>query len=381
MRLSRRHLALQLCIAVWSCCGLLLALIRVAQADEPAKLTIAQPVPYQVVQRTGFRPRLAHEHEPGGPKLGSANVAVSGETAVPADAVFEFRVVVLDGGYGAATEWRRLTVAREGAKWTGRADVAAGGWYRLEIRVRAGGKIVVAGQVEPFGVGEVFVIAGQSYAEGANDERLKVEETRGRVVAFDSVKKVWRVAHDPQPNMADGGTIWPALGDLLVPLARVPIGFVNVAVGGTASRQWLPGTPLYQRLSEAGQTVGRFRAVLWQQGESDVIEKVESDVYVRNVTSIRQSLANEWGFEPPWLPAKSTLHPTVYNNPVGEGKIRTAIDTLWKTPGFRPGPDTDTLGGENRGGPKSRRHFTGIGQRRAALLWFSAVWNELQREE
>lgn len=379
--MSRRRPALRLSIAAWSCCGLFHVSISVAQADDPAKLIIMQPAQYQVVQRTGFRPRQAHEHEPGGPKLGFASVAVTGETALPADAVFEFRVIVLDGGYGAATEWRVLTVTRDGAKWTGRADVAAGGWYRLEMRVRSGEKIVEAGQIEPFGVGEVFVIAGQSYAEGANDERLKVAEPLDRVVAFDSMKKAWRVAHDPQPNMADGGTIWPALGDLLVPVARVPVGFVNVAVGGTASRQWLPGTPLYQRLSEAGQSVGRFRAVLWQQGESDVIEKVESDVYVRNVTSIRQSLAKEWGFEPPWLPAKSTLHPTVYNDPVGEGKIRAAIDSLWKTPGFRSGPDTDTLGGENRGGPKTRRHFTGIGQRRAALLWFAAVWNELQREE
>ena len=28
----------------------------------------------------------------------------------------------------------------------------------------------------------------------------------------------------------------------------------------------------------------------------------------------------------------------------------------------------------------SRRHFTGVGQRRAALLWFASVWPELQRD-
>ena len=233
--------------------------------------------------------------------------------------------------------------------------------------------------IEPIGVGEVLVIAGQSYADGANDELLKVEDPHGRVVAYDRVKNAWRVAHDPQPNIVNGGTIWPPLGNLLLPLARVPIGFVNVAVGGTASRQWLPGEQLFQNLASAGTAISRFRCVLWQQGESDVIENVATEKYVSHITAIREALAKVWQFSPPWLLAKSTLHPTVYNNPNGEGQIRAAIDQLTKLPGFRVGPDTDILGGENRGGIGSRRHFTGLGQRRRALLWFTAVWQEMLR--
>ena len=38
--------------------------------------------------------------------------------------------------------------------------------------------------------------------------------------------------------------------------------------------------------------------------------------------------AKAWGFEPPWLLAKSTHHPTVYHDPAGEGCIRNAIDEL-----------------------------------------------------
>jgi hypothetical protein len=34
----------------------------------------------------------------------------------------------------------------------------------------------------------------------------------------------------------------------------------------------------------------------------------------------------EWGFDPDWLLAKSTLHPTVYNDPEAEGRIRSAIE-------------------------------------------------------
>ena len=226
-------------------------------------------------------------------------------------------------------------------------------------------------------MGEVFLIAGQSYAAGANDELLRVDEAWGRVAAFDLSNNSWRVAHDPQPAVGDGGTIWPALGDLLVPLLRTPVGFANAAVGGTSSRQWLPGEPLFENLVKMAKGVGAFRALLWQQGESDVIEKTSTQQYVDNLVKIRTIFEQQTGSKAPWLLAKSTLHPTVYNDPVGEQRIRTAIDQLVTLPGFRPGPDTDILGGENRGGPTTRRHFSGIGQRRAAQLWLASIWQEL----
>ncbi|MGE0609758.1 MAG: sialate O-acetylesterase [Pirellulales bacterium] len=345
---------------------------------------IDAPIPRQVVQRQHFDPRKAHEHNPGGADLGRADVLIRGHFPRLATATMEYRVVPLEGAFGRAIDW---TPARPTAKGTDdaadelRADVPAGGWYKLEIRGRVGDKIVGQAAVEPIGVGEVLVIAGQSYADGANDERLAIADPLGRAVSYDVANKSWQTADDPQPNSADGGTIWPPLADTLLPLAQVPVGFVNVAVGGTSSRQWLPGEQLYQRLESAGLATGRFRAVLWQQGESDVIEKVSTGQYVKNLTAIRAALAQAWGFEPPWLLAKSTFHPTVYNDPQHEGQIRDAIDQLWRLPGFRPGPDTDILSGENRGGLGTRRHFTGLGQRRAALLWFAAVWPEMHRTE
>ncbi len=346
-------------------------------AQSAAKLTA--PLPYQVVQRDGYIPERAGPHEPGGPVLGHATVAVQGELTDDSKATFHFRVVPMKEAFGKGVDWTEFKPMREGGSFSGSVTVPAGGWYRLEVRADVDGKTIATTSVEPFGVGEVFVVAGQSYAEGANDELLKVDDPHGRVVAFDNITGKWQVANDPQPNRGTGGTIWPAMGNALLPIAQVPIAFVNVASGGTSSRQWLPGEQLYNNLESAGKTVGRFRAVLWQQGESDVIENVSTETYVKNLTLIRSKLAESWGFSPPWLAAKSTLHPTVYNRPVEEGRLRTAIDQLWKTEGFRPGPDTDILDGENRGGIGTRRHFSGIGQRRAGLLWFAATWNELNR--
>lgn len=342
----------------------------VAEAADAAKLKLTDPKPHQVVQRTGTDPATGH-----------AAVRVRGEKPNGVErAVWESRVVGRKGATGRGTDWTKLETTVKDSTFEATVRVAAGGWYRLEVRCRIGDDAVAVGQVEPIGVGEVFVVAGQSYATNCNDERFKVTDPHERVVAFDSAKETWGVANDPQPTPdgSDGGSIWPPLGDALAKELRVPIGFANVAVGGTSSMQWMPEEKLHPRLVQAGKTLGRFRAVLWQQGESDVIAKTTAEKYVENLKTIRETAATAWGFEPPWLLAKSTLHPTVYNNPEGEGRIRGAIDELTKLSGFRTGPDTDTLTGENRGDAKSRRHFSGIGQRRAAELWLKVLKRELE---
>ena len=356
---SRRLMeSLMLCLA-----GNLLAIVASwsssrATAAESQPLKLAHPRPHQVVQRIGTDPGTGH-----------ADVRISGELpkgAMPSK--WRYRVVTLNDVIGRESDWNDCDVKVSGTRFDGAVRVAAGGWYRLEVLARAGDNSIVVGQVEPIGVGEVFVVAGQSYATNCNDEQFKVTEPQGRVVAFNSAKESWAVAHDPQPapDGSDGGSIWPPLGDALAKELRVPIGFANVAVGATSSMQWMPDGQLHPRLVKTGQTLGRFRAVLWQQGESDVIAKTTAEKYAANLSIIRESATKGWGFEPSWLLAKSTHHPTVYNDPIGENRIRGAIDELAKLPGFRAGPDTDTLTGENRGDAKSRRHFSGIGQRRAA---------------
>ena len=105
----------------------------------------------------------------------------------------------------------------------------------------------LSGNIEPIGVGEVFIVAGQSYAGGHNDEVLKVADPSQAVSTYDWQTKTWRVAHDPPPHNGDGGSIWPPLGDMLVPTLRVPVSFVNVSVGGTSTTKWHPDGPLQQR--------------------------------------------------------------------------------------------------------------------------------------
>lgn len=346
-----------------------------ASAHGAESLSLKQPQPYQVLQRIGVAPGK-----------GYADVQIVGTLPAEAQqATWEYRIVILAdqpesaAKTDAANEWTSVMPTLTGETFQAAARVPAGGWYRLECRCRVDNNVLAMGAVEPIGVGEVFIVAGQSYATNCNDERLTVADPQQRVVAFNSAKQSWVVANDPQPvfDGSDGGSIWPPLGDALAKEFDVPIGFANVAIGGSSSAQWLPEGNMIRRLISTGKAQGTFRAVLWQQGESDVLTRNSTAGYVANICRIRETAAKVWGTSPPWLLAKSTHHPTVYNDPEGESRIRAGIDELIKQPTFLPGPDTDTLTGENRGDINSRRHFTGIGQRRAADLWLASIRQEL----
>ncbi|MGL4461571.1 MAG: sialate O-acetylesterase [Planctomycetia bacterium] len=367
---------------------LLLALATMLAPAETAAAAAADPrivapQPWQVVQRVGYDPRRAWVNQPGGPALGHADVAVRAIPPAAGWSTVETRVVALrpDDEKKPVVDWSPAKLNRDKGRVAFIVRTPAGGWYRLEVRFQEGATTVGTAAVEPFGVGELFIIAGQSYATNCNDERLTPADPDRRAVAYDAAAKSWRPAVDPQPapDGSDGGSIWPPFADLLVPALGVPIGFVNVAWGGASSEQWLSGGQLHARLVDAGKAVGPVHAVLWQQGESDVIAKTSTEKYVENIAAVRAAAENAWGRSPPWLLAKSTLHPTVYVDPEGEARIRNGIDVLCAKPGFRPGPDTDMLGGLHRGGPTTRRHFSGPGQRAAAALWFAEVWKLLNQ--
>src|SRR5882724_1278327 len=139
-------------------------------AAEPAPLTITSPKPRQVVQRAGFDPVAAAKEKPGHPAFGFAGVTVRcAPVESPEGAIWEYRVTRLTDATGRDVDWTKFEVRTGKAGAEATARVPAGGWYRLELRCRRGEAVTHHGAVEPVGVGEVFVVAGQSYATNCND--------------------------------------------------------------------------------------------------------------------------------------------------------------------------------------------------------------------
>jgi hypothetical protein len=278
--------------------------------------------------------------------------------------------------------------------------VAAGGWYSLEVRLLKGGKLVAQANVPHFGVGEVFVIAGQS--NSTNYGEVKQLSESGMVAAFSGT--AWQLANDPQPGVQDNstkGSFIPAFGDALYARYHVPIGVACVGHGSTSVRQWLPkgdriDVPptmgkfvlqigpaewlstgelfdgMLNRMKQLGSS--GFRAVLWHQGESDAHQAPGHDItaaqYRRMLARVITASRREAGWQIPWFVAQATYHsPQDPSCP----PIREAQASLWKEGIALPGPDTDALTGDNRQNQGQGVHFSAQGLKAHGELWAQKV--------
>ncbi|MCX6883360.1 MAG: hypothetical protein NTV12_12825, partial [Verrucomicrobia bacterium] len=216
---------LQLCWvrSVISLCGVSMT---VSAETMPANVTLQTPLNYQVFQRSSS---------------GSGAVVVQGTLQLNqgVSSPVELQARVLGEGRGGVLPgtWQRLPSDPRVRHFKGNLLAPAGGWYRLEVRVLLGNKPVVTNTVDHVGIGEVFVIAGQSNSGNHGEGRQHPKS--GTVAAFDG--RGWRLAEDPQPGASgDGGSFIPAFGDALSKHLGLPIGVVCLGAGGTSVREWLP---------------------------------------------------------------------------------------------------------------------------------------------
>jgi len=345
---------------------------------EGAALRIVRPLEWAVVQR----------HDRAG---GAIPVEVRAD--VPEAGGIEARVAL-----AIDAPWHTLT--RKGGTFTGLLAAPAGGWHRLEVRSVIEGAVMGMTTVERVGVGDVFIVAGQSNSANHGEERLA--PATDRVVALDP-DGVWRVAADPQPGASgDGGSFLPALGDRLEAELNVPIGLIACGIGATSVREWLPEgsrfpapptiTARVRPVAGGGfesdgaafaMLVGRmkqleptgFRAVLWHQGESDANQQDRSrtlpgPLYEAMLERVIRATRAELGREHPWFVARATYH---VPGDESSTDIRAAQAAVCRDGLALPGPDTDALQGLLRDSGGRGVHFSGAGQRRHAEAWFTAI--------
>lgn len=367
---------------------------EVAAAED---LVLSCPTDWQVVQRST---------ETKGPVL------VSGRFDGEAPAAGAVREVQARLGGGAGNPWRKLRTSYEadGRRFRCVLQASAGGWRKLEVRVveLAGGKerTLAEAAVEHVGIGEVFVVAGQS--NSANYGAEKQRPKSGLVSTFDG--RAWRPADDPQPGAGgEGGSFLPPLGDLLAARYEVPIGFASCGVGGSSVREWLPDGDVFPNPPTVESRVRRrddgrweskgtilpdfvarmkglesrsyfpgamgFRAVLWHQGESDANQKDPSrtlpgNLYKEYLEQLIIASREGIGWQAPWFVAQASYHSP--DDP-GSAEIRAAQRAVTEVENVFAGPDSDALGGKNRDGDGRGVHFSGEGLRKHAAAWFDRV--------
>jgi predicted esterase len=363
-------------------------LVRFVKAHVGPNLTVLSPRDYQVVQRSGRN---------------QGSLLINGEYAGIAEKlVLEARLII----EGKPRRWRRVQADSSAGVFHARWEVPGGGWYRLEVRGVSGRQVMAESVVEHVGVGEVFVVAGQSNAANHGAEKQKTRT--GLVAAFDG--KTWRLANDPEPGASGGGgSFMPPFGDALVDRFHVPVGIAACGVGATSVREWLPkgsnfpnpptltnqvqqlrdGTwtskgmifaSFTERMRELGP--GGFRAVLWHQGESDANQAdptrtLSGRLYREYLEKLIRASRHEIGWDAPWFVAQASYHA-----PGDEGSpdIRAAQTLIWMDGFALPGPDTDALKGGLRDSGGQGVHFSGPGLREHGARWVEQVSPWLEGE-
>jgi len=352
-------------------------------ADARIVLRLTSPLDYQVFQR---QLRL------------QGSVRIQGVAEGDCDAI-QLRVTGKSLKIELPGNWQPLQFDPKSGEFHGDLPTAAGGWYRIEVQTTRSGKILGRATIEHVGVGEVFVVAGQS--NSSNHGSPRQQTVTGMVASFGGSK--WVLANDPQPGgSGNGGSFMPAFGDALYQKYSVPIGLASVGVGATSVRQWLPkGERMSQRptidafvkavgpgqwestgqlfdgLMQRIECLGPHgcRAVLWHQGESDAGQarsgypasvQITGDQYRQFMEKLISASRARAGWEIPWFVAQATYHS---EQDAADEEFRGAQRALWESKIALEGPDTDALRKEYRAGV----HFNAKGLQAHGRLWAEKV--------
>lgn len=207
--------------------------------------------------------------------------------------------------------WTRCAVTGD-ADWSITfADVPAGGPYRVETYMEYEGwdglSCTRGDMVHHIGVGDVFVIAGQSNAAGRAKDPIEDAPEIGVHLLRDSGK--WDLAAHPLgettgsihlghfENHNPGHTPWLHFAKILKHTLGYPIGLVMCAYGGSPLRWWNPaenGALTQNMLEMLAEYDLHPKAMLWYQGEAEGFENSAEtylDRFSAFLDSVRASLA------------------------------------------------------------------------------------------
>lgn len=338
-----------------------------------AQLTVSSPVARMVFQRN-----LQNE----------AVLPVAGLAPAAATTV-EARFVPLALGQGSVTAWTSLDFLPGSRAFRGTIAVP-GGWYRLDVRARNGATLLAETRVNRVGVGEVFVVAGQSNPHGGFERVPSAIDDRVSCVDFrqDSLSEQLlpfqfsHASYGASIGPSQPPHLWGMLGDRLVGRLNVPVLFLGAALGATSSRDWQQSAAgnigptlsaaVYRRLGVALlHYVARTgaRAVLWHQGESDPNSSTQT--YYDNIRYVIEKSRRQTGSGVlPWMVSRASY----INNQTNPAVIAAQNQLIADVPQVFSGPATDDLTGpENRA---DGVHFQGPGLIRFTDRWEQSLTNQ-----
>jgi hypothetical protein len=339
--------------------------------------------------------------------LNQATIPIAGSYTLPIDRL-EVRTKSV-GTPSTTSRWQLLQDKPQNGVFAGTLTLP-GGWYQLEVRGLRRDTIVALTSLERVGVGEVFLIAGQSQAmglpnlgaKGASDwvsvmDRLnkRYDEQESLTISPDQPTPVPLFSRPTaESNVYPTGEtpwLWGELGDRLAERLRVPVLFFNAAWAATTAENWSQSADgkaafnmyvgkywanqqPYANFRNVLQSYHRqfgLRAVLWLHGESDASHVKSSAVaYQKYLQNLIDRTRQHAGYAMPWVVANSSMT-------VSQGgpytPVRDAQRALTEVPGNGVflGPDADQIQNPR----PAHGHFENVSGGVQGLTLAAQAWN------
>ncbi len=256
---------------------------------EPLGVTIDEgPTDWRIIQQDG---------------KGTGAITLSGRWHTPRKVWGVYTRLVYESSGHPVTPglaWRKARTNPDGTWSATLRGIPAGGLYRLETHLRdqeqQDHEYAVRGDVRHFlGVGDLWVIAGQSNAAGYG--RGPVHDPPALGVHLLSNALRWQLAAHPLHDSSDiaheanrdqaltGHSPWLHFGKLLQQALGYPVGLIMTAKGGSALAPWMATSEdhcLFDVLAQSVEAAGgKVRGIAWYQGESDGGSDETSTTYLK----------------------------------------------------------------------------------------------------
>lgn len=214
---------------------------------------------------------------------------------------FLARLVYENSGKPVADRFESMPVRMDGSgNWECFLEgVPAGGMYRFETR-----KHIEYGfqsefpSVHHIGVGDLWIIAGQSNAGGFTGGYIEDAPEIG-VHMFTWANR-WRLASHPLGN-GWGHSPFLYFGKTLKRTLGVPIGLIPLAIGGSPLCAWNPAegeAPLYRRMMETLAVMkDSVKGMIWYQGCTDTNDDATASTYDSRFCDFAERLRQDLGRE------------------------------------------------------------------------------------
>ncbi|MES2797523.1 MAG: sialate O-acetylesterase [Bacteroidota bacterium] len=336
-----------------------------------------------------------------------ASIHIGGNVLYETDQI-QAKITPIQGGQSKG--WQSIDAKIGGGNFVGELSYVSAGWYKLEVRAMVSGvQVGEVSTVSKVGVGEVFIVAGQSNAQGgrpplggfydntyygATDDRVNCidyfDHDELSLLPFPKISQL-KAETDISPH-GHASWCWGLLGDKIAKELNVPVLFFNASEGGTRISQWAQaarGEPTYnyylsiravegwpyvilQKTLNYYASIYGARAILWHQGEDDGFINTNSEAYQSDLETVISKSREHIGKNISWMVAKVSRSRVGTKEAIREAQQRVADKSDFNV---FPGPDTDVI----QPSPDLRDdgvHFHGSGFIELADSWANQIINE-----